>query len=426
MDEKNFFVNKYNKENFVKNININNKTYNHGVRVGNYVYYTPYIGKGSFSKVFIGHHIQNNKLVAIKRINTTSIKKMSITRINSEISLLQKLDHINIVKFIEAFSDVANNIYIVTEYCNHGDLEIYTKKIKLDHHQIKYYMSQIRDGMKYLIDNYVLHRDIKPQNFLLHKEDDKIIIKIADFGFAKYFEHLDENSLGNTLCGTPMYLAPEVIKNKKYTLLTDLWSIGIILYELYHHQTPFKKPKNILELTKNIENMKIKFNKELNDDSKFLITHLLEIFPEKRIDWYNFFTHEWFDSKRRNSISKEDINIPQHFLTYLDNDSSDSENEDNSHSFKNNNPKSPNMNIPHDVEKSFFQQTSKIYSQPNIMNDYIKFEPSSYPTERNIKLSNENEKQLKETSSSWTDSPILKYISSSLSKITETLNLGGK
>jgi serine/threonine-protein kinase ULK/ATG1 len=422
MDEKKIFDVKYNKQNFVKNINIDNKTYNQGVRIGNYVYYVPCIGKGSFSKVFIGHHIQDDKLVAIKRINTSSIKKMSLTRINSEITLLQRLNHINIVKFIEAFSDVANNIYIVTEYCNFGNLELYTKRVKLDNEKIKYYMSQIRDGMKYLIDNYILHRDIKPQNFLLHKEEDKIILKIADFGFAKHFEHLDENSMGNTLCGTPMYLAPEVIKDKKYNLLTDLWSLGIILYELYHHQTPFKKPKNILELTRNIQNMRIKFNNELNDETRLLINGLLEVIPERRIDWFNFFSHDWFQYKRRNSLSRDDLYVPK-LLTYLDEDSSDSEKDQESDNTQNS--KSSNMNIPQVVEKSFFQQTSKIYSQPNIMNDYIKFEPSSYPTEKNIKLLSDD-KVIKEISSSWTDSPILKYISSSISKITETLSLGGK
>lgn len=412
----------YSKEEVTCNLTVNNFKFTQSTRIGNYIYYVPCIGKGSFSKVFIGHHINNKKLVAIKRINTSSIKKMSLKRLNSEISLLKNLDHENIVKFHEAFTDISNNIYIVTEYCNSGNLDLYTKKIKLDLNTIKKYMNGIKEGLKFLISNNVLHRDLKPQNILLHKEGEEVCIKIADFGFAKQYDILDEDSISSTLCGTPMYLSPELIKHKKYTLVSDLWSIGIIFYQLIHHTTPFKKPKNILELIHNIDTMKYKYKSELNGDIKDLLSKLLQTDPHRRINWDNFITHEYFSDEYPTGINNS-LELPKG-LQYEGVYSSDDEDDENQ--YPNNNSSSGGFNnistniaIParNGVEKSFIQQTSKLYSEPFIVNDYLEFIPSSVPTEKTVFI---------KPTSSWTDSPVLKYITSSLTKITETFNLGGK
>jgi serine/threonine protein kinase len=432
----------YYKESQKYHFTINNVKYSNATRIGDYIYYSPSIGRGSFSKVFIGHHIKNhgeydpkensNKLVAIKRINTSNIKKMSLNRLQTEITLLKKLSHKNIVKFYEAFTDISNNIYIVTEYCNNGNLQIYTKDIQLSDHIIKGYIDQVREGLKYLLCNNILHRDLKPQNILLDKQGDTITLKIADFGFAKHFESLEEESMSNTLCGTPMYLAPEVIVDRKYTLVSDLWSIGVIIYELFHHCTPFRKPKNLLELTRNIDTMKLKCRKTLDQNAIYLLRDLLQIDPHKRITWDNFFTHEWFDhpdynisqsSKGENNISQSFGGKIQHINREISNpipiksnqsiiipknlhdDSSDDEEFENRGEIPINNP-----------EKSFLQQTTRIYQDINIVNDYIQFMPSSCPTEKVVPRS----------SSPWTNSPVLKYITSSLSKITEAFSLGGK
>ncbi len=166
------------------------------------------------------------------------------------------------------------------EYCNYGDLNRFTGKKNNNKHlsdpDIKSYFTQFKSGLKYLLMNNILHRDIKPQNILLHKEGDTIIVKIADFGFAKHFESLTEDSIMETLCGTPMYLAPEIIKNKKYTIPSDLWSVGVILYELIFHTTPFKKPKNILELMRNLDHLQVKFPFKINQDLEDLLEALLQ------------------------------------------------------------------------------------------------------------------------------------------------------
>lgn len=287
------------------------------IKVGDYIYYSPAIGKGSFSKVYLGtfnkdskditNSSNSKKNVAIKKIDSSSLKKLSTARLQREIDLLKKLKHPNIVEFIDSFTDVGNNVYVVTEYCNYGSLEQYIggKKypgILLNEEEIKSLIIQLKEGLKFLLANNILHRDLKPQNILLHKEGDVLLVKIADFGFAKYFESLEEDTMMETLCGTPLYLAPEIIKDKRYTIYSDLWSIGVIIYQLFFHTTPFKQPKNILELLRNLDIMKITFNNKdnnknknlISNDAKDLLTNLLSIDPTKRITWGNFFEHPWF------------------------------------------------------------------------------------------------------------------------------------
>jgi len=272
-------------------------------RIGNYYYFSPPIGKGSFSKVFMGHRVDSKepiKYVAIKRVNISDMKNMSLKRLQREIDLLKSLDHPNIIKFYDSFTDIANNIYIVTEYANYGDLSRFTgrektkRQYRLSDEQLKSYLGQIRDGLRYLLGNNILHRDIKPQNILLHKDGDIVTVKIADFGFARHFDSLTDDFMTSTLCGTPLYLAPEVIKNKKYTIMSDLWSIGVLFYELCFHTTPFKRPKNLLELMRNIDDLQLTFPRGTNEDVKDLLSALLQLDPAQRITWGNFFGHHWF------------------------------------------------------------------------------------------------------------------------------------
>jgi serine/threonine protein kinase len=194
----------------------------------------------------------------------------------------------------------------IVHNCNFGDLAKYTGKVskdgsaplRLTHAEILEYMRQLRNGLRYLLTHNILHRDLKPQNILLQKDSvtGALTVKIADFGFAKHFETMSEDSMLQTLCGTPMYLAPEIIKERKCTIPSDLWSLGVIIYELFFHTTPFKRPRNILELVRSVEEM----TKHpptmtgLGEDVSDLLERLLEVDPHKRITWGNYFTHPWF------------------------------------------------------------------------------------------------------------------------------------
>lgn len=305
-------------------------------RIGNYVYWTPKIGKGSFSRVYIGKFLLEKhqttlsvkapdmndvrlgdiegEFVAVKKILAETARKLNAKRLLREIEILKQLDHPNIVKFVDSFTDVASNIYIITEFCNRGDLDMYTKTEWLDETQVRNYIRQLRDGLKYLFDKQILHRDLKPANLLLHYEgaSGKIILKIADFGLAKTFSKISaEESLSATFCGTPYYLAPEMItKPHKYTIYSDLWPIGVIIYQLWCHMLPFRKKngerlENFSQLDDCLQSFILSWPRcgpkgetlNIPPEVKLLVSNLLTVDPLKRGDWGNFFDCDWLDDR---------------------------------------------------------------------------------------------------------------------------------
>lgn len=274
--------------------------------IGDYVCYKGKIGKGSYSSVYKGFHKKTLKEVAIKRIEYENIDIKLKNQINSEMNLMKKINHPNIVKLYDIYFDKEKFIYFILEYCEQGDLYKFLNKRPMKEKYAKKYMIQLVNGLKYLYEMKIIHRDLKPQNIMITKDN---IIKISDFGFARYFE---SNKMLNTLCGTPLYMAPEIICDNNYNNKSDLWSIGIILYEIIFGIRPYNG-NNLTNLLKCINNSEINFPKKINisDHCKDLIKQLLKKNPEYRIDWDIFFTHPWFDNlKVQDNIEKsKPINI---------------------------------------------------------------------------------------------------------------------
>jgi len=152
-------------------------------------------------------------------------------------------------------------------------------------------MTQIASGLYYLHSLNLIHRDLKPHNILLSKNGN---IKIADFGFVKDYT---ENSMFDTLCGSPIYMAPEILQHKKYDAKVDLWSIGVILYEMLSAEPPFMA-SNHIQLLKTIETTKFKFQKNIiiSADCINIIECLLVVDPKERISFDNFFKHPFFEN----------------------------------------------------------------------------------------------------------------------------------
>lgn len=261
------------------------------------------IGKGSFSSVYVGHNKQTGKRYAVKKIKMEDGKKMP-KYISSEIEITKKLDNKNVIKLYDIFYK-GNTIFLVIDYCHHMDIKSFFRDKKLSEDTVKFYMIQIKNGLKYLFKNNIIHRDLKPQNILLTRKN---IIKIADFGFATYFK--SENELSKTMCGSPLYMAPEIIKNKEYTINADLWSCGVILYELIYGFPPYVAITHPQLLDK-IEKTKPKYmrydkiainkihkinnkNQEPSEKCISLMKMLLEKNPNKRIGWNTFFNNDWF------------------------------------------------------------------------------------------------------------------------------------
>ena len=261
-------------------------------KLGKYSVYKKRIGKGAFSTVYKGLNTDNNKTVAIKEISLDTLKNEKIKEsIKREANFMRKLNHQNIIKLHDIILDKEyNNIYLILDYHKNGDLTAFLKKQPLKEIYAKKYLRQLSNGLKYLLEKNIIHRDLKPQNILM---TDNYDIVITDFGFARY---VDNDNLIKTVCGTPMYMAPEIIRYKKYNRKSDLWSVGIILYEMLFGCSPFSA-KNFIDLIKNIENNEIKLKESIiiSFECEDLLFKLLKKNPEERIDWEDFFNHKWFE-----------------------------------------------------------------------------------------------------------------------------------
>lgn len=272
------------------------------------------IGRGSFSTVYLGTDRYNN-LVAIKQISLTKIKSSYTDKFFRELDISIKLDHPNIVKCYEVFK-TEKYWYIVNEYCDCGTLQDLIPDLSKYNQQqrecvVKKILNELKEALKYLINNNIIHRDLKPSNILIKKiSTDNYLIKLADFGFARYFsnEITDEGTddMVNTICGSPIYMAPELLINLKYNMKADLWSFGVIMYELLYGINPYCFPKNIPELRKLMVEKQIVYDNIFSSDCINLLKSLLTTDPEKRINWKNFFLHPWFNSRTVPNKEKND------------------------------------------------------------------------------------------------------------------------
>ena len=247
-----------------------------------------------------------------------------------------------------------NDVYMILEYCGGGDLSqlMKHKDYSFEERDIQQYMQQIISGIKYLIENNILHRDIKPQNILLTKDN---VIKIADFGFARYFKG---NDMIETLCGSPLYMAPEIMRDKKYTHKADLWSVGVIMYEMLTGTLPFRS-RTHYDLILEIERLNIKIPEcfSISSEGEDLIKSLLIKEPEKRISWEGFFNHPWMSGKW--------MNVCNDMMTPLF-DESDSYDDCDYKSKTNNQNEEPQESINNDIDKSkSISKNSIIHSSQN-------------------------------------------------------------
>ncbi|CAD8059296.1 unnamed protein product [Paramecium sonneborni] len=233
------------------------------------------IGRGAYGNVYKGTS-NDGMPVAIKVIDRRMINQTNTQQLINEIRSMKQLNHKNIVKFLD-FYETQNNFYIISEYCNGGDLRDIIKRGKLDSKSVINILRQILNGYYSLYQNSIIHRDLKPANILLHNG----IPKLADFGFAKKIDF--ENDLMTSIAGTPLYMAPQVILRQPYTSKCDIWSLGMILYELLFQKTPIIAD-NIIQLQEKICKPIVVPQLD-NSQLQQLIQGCLQINEENRINW---------------------------------------------------------------------------------------------------------------------------------------------
>lgn len=263
------------------------------------------LGRGSFSIVYLGIYtgpttwtLDQNQKVAIKIIKTNSMTPKAKSILEDEVSvmdLIKRNPHPNIVGCYDIINS-AYETYLILEYCDSGDLKTILKK-PIKEKFAQFYFCQLANGLKYLSQHNIVHRDIKPKNILL--TDNRKILKIADFGFATNFKN---QSLHETMCGSPMYMAPEIMNNNMYNNQTDLWSIGMILYEMLFGVHPYNECHTFPELKDTITNTDIEIppvntkNKTIGYDCINLLKQLLQKKVQCRITWEDFFEDPWVKS----------------------------------------------------------------------------------------------------------------------------------
>ncbi len=263
------------------------------------------VGSGAFSRVYIGKYIgpdrkyiKSNTDVAIKIINIHNLTEKAIDILNHEIQIMlfiKENPHPNIVNCYDV-AKTQKEVLIIMDYCDSGDLKHLLKKPIIEKYA-KYYFCQLVNGLKYLDKHNIIHRDIKPTNILL--TDKRKVLKIADFGFAK---KTTEKSLHETMCGSPLYMSEEIINNNLYNNQSDLWSIGMILYEMLYGFHPFEHCKTLPELKYSMANNIIMIpplntlNKTVGEDCLDLLRKLLQKKVKDRIHWDEFFNNNWTKS----------------------------------------------------------------------------------------------------------------------------------
>jgi len=272
---------------------------NKSAQVGKYIYSTKIIGKGSFSRVYKGLDTETDNVIALKIIDKNGLKEDLIKRLHDEIALITKLKHNGITELIEFLED-DDNFYLILEYCAGGDLSNLIKKGRIPEDISREYMRQIADALQYLKTRNIIHRDLKPQNILL--SEDLRTVKLTDFNFAR---ELYDNDLAQTLCGSPLYMAPEIIERHEYSVKSDLWSVGMILYEMIYGKSPYWDAYNIVDLLKKIQTRPVTFTNRASKDCNELLQGLLQVDPQKRFTWGQFFSHSWLCPEEPKYLSEE-------------------------------------------------------------------------------------------------------------------------
>ena len=238
------------------------------------------LGTGSFGRVLLVRYSSNNTLYAMKILNKAQIKlKHQEEHTKTERDLMVKINSPFIVNIKFAFQD-DSRLYIVSDFMQGGDMfyHLHFNK-KFDEPRAKFYIIELILGLEFLHKNSMIYRDLKPENILM---DSKGHIKISDFGLSKILDNPEEKAY--TLCGTPQYLAPEILKNKGYDKSVDWWSLGCFLYEMLTGYLPFYIPKGN-RINPKVYEEPLRFPPGVNSSAKNLIIQLLNVNPKKRLGY---------------------------------------------------------------------------------------------------------------------------------------------
>lgn len=278
------------------------------------------LGSGQFGIVYGAKHIINKHDVAIKVVDKTKFKEKQEAQLKNEVSILQNIDHPGVVN-LEFVHESPDKIYVVMEKLKGDMLEMILSSVnsKLTERTTKFLVYQILMSLKYLHDNNIVHCDLKPENVLLASSSPFPQVKLCDFGFAKI---IGEKSFRRSIVGTPAYLAPEVLKNKRYNRSLDMWSVGVILYVSLSGTFPFNEDEDIND---QIHNAAFMFPKvpwsSISKQAIDLITRILQVQLRNRFKVLDALSHSWMqDYQCWCDLKALEKHVGMNYLTTKDED----------------------------------------------------------------------------------------------------------
>ncbi|KAF8116698.1 hypothetical protein N665_0015s0071 [Sinapis alba] len=242
------------------------------------------VGEGSFGRVYKGRRKYTGQTVAMKFIMKQGKSDKDIHSLRQEIEILRKLKHGNIIEMLDSFEN-EREFCVVTEFAQGELFEILEDDKRLPEKQVQAIAKQLVKSLHYLHSNRIIHRDMKPQNILIGAGS---VVKLCDFGFARAMS--TNTVVLRSIKGTPLYMAPELVREQPYNHTADLWSLGVILYELYVGQPPFYT-NSVYALIRHIVKDPVKYPDEMSPYFKSFLKGLLNKVPQSRLTWPALLEH---------------------------------------------------------------------------------------------------------------------------------------
>lgn len=290
------------------------------------------IGAGTFGEIYEGLDIRSGKKVAIKRIKKKLLYENGnflLNAYNKEIEIMRLCECENSVKFFCDF-DTENHRNIIMELCDKDLLcYLYERKTAFTIDEIRETFLQLNNAFRKMRNNNILHRDLKLGNVLIKFIDEtktKFIPKLADYGFSK---ELSIYNIRTTHLGTPATMAPEIMMNMPYDDKSDLWSVGIMMYQLYYKEIPYDGMTEMEILNKIKANTPYKQPEDNN--FRDLLNKIFVMNPQNRINWNDYFNHPFFTGKELQTNFPNNYQI---FNSYFNNDNNINFKQSNSQNIK--------------------------------------------------------------------------------------------
>ena len=265
------------------------------------------LGTGAFGKVSLVYNEELKRYFAMKSLKKDYIKKYQQTKhTKEERKIMEKIDYPFISKLYYAFQ-TKKNLFMITEFMAGGELFHHLHECgHFDENRTRFYIAELVLAIDHLHKNNILYRDLKPENILL---DEIGHIKLTDFGLSKIMNNIEKDKT-YTVCGTPIYVAPEVLSGRGYNKLVDWWSLGVLLYEFLAGYSPFREMKNRIDL--NIYKKKLKQDPLISDTAFNLIKNLCKTNASERLgkNVSEIKNHKFFEDVDWIKLEKKQITPP--------------------------------------------------------------------------------------------------------------------